>query len=98
MSFLVIDINEVRDLLWIDGEICGFEELFLRKMKMEVDCEIVALARAESEGGELLRLKDLGVFGGSGCPITASWLTIQTCQAVDPYFPIGTCRLFVLYA
>lgn len=79
MSFFIIDIDVVRDLLWVDREICGFEELLFRQIKLEVDCEVVALAWAEGEGGKLLWLENWRVLGGSGCPIAVSWLIVEAC-------------------
>lgn len=63
-----------------------------------MDCEVVALAWAEGEGGKLLGFEDWGVFGCSGCPIAVSWLGVETGQPVDPYLTIGTCYFLVLYA
>lgn len=98
MPFFIINIDVVRDLFRVDGEICGFEELLLWKVELEVDCEVVAFAWAEGEGRQLLGFEDWGVFGGSGCPIAVSWLGVETCQPVDPYLAIRTCYLLVLYA
>lgn len=99
MPSFVIDVDEVIYLLWVNGEICGSEELLLREDELEMSGKVVTFAWIKDKWRKLLwPIDERRVLGCSCCPIAVPWLIIEASEAVYPNLAIRTSHLLVFNA